>query len=445
MSTHQLPPAGHFAFLKTLAFARGHAHVLRECAREFGRVFTLPTNFGPLVLTGDPEGIKEIFTADPDTFKPFGTVPLEPIVGANSMLLLSGARHKRERKLLMPPFHGERMRAYGEIMQSTARNAVSRLLPGEAFVMQDLTQTVTFDIILRTVFGVQDPQRIAYCHDLNNQLMGAIHPVFMFLPFLRRDLVPRWKRFTESHEKMRQLLQDQIDECRKGQDEQEHILALMLSARDESGQPMTDAELQDELITMIAAGHETTAIGLAWAFFWLHKHPAILRRLVDEIEVLGPEPSPDALAKLPYLSAVCDEALRRSPILPIVPRRLVKPFRLFDWEIPPGAGVAAAVAAVHFDPNLYPEPDTFRPERFLERKYSPFEFIPFGGGYRRCLGAAFAGYEMRIVLGTIVAQHCFTLDSTEIPGPVRRNVTIGPKGGIPMHYVGERKVRNAAA
>lgn len=445
MSNAQLPPCGHFALLKTLTLVRGHAKVLRDCAREFGRVFTLPTNFGPLVLTGDPEGIKEIFTADPDTFKPFGNVPLEPIVGANSMLLLYGARHKRERKLLMPPFHGERMRAYGQIMQSTAINAVSHLRPGESLVMQDLTQTITFDIILRTVFGVQDPERIAYCHNLNNELMSAIHPMFMFLPLLRRQAVPRWKRFTDAHRKMRELLQDQINACRKGEDDQEHILGLMLAARDESGQPMTDAELQDELITMIAAGHETTAIGLAWAFFWLHKHPAILRRLLDEIDSLGPDPSPDALSKLPYLGAVCDEALRRSTILPIVARRVVKPFRLFDWEIPPGVGVAAAVGAVHFDPNLYPDPDEFRPERFLERKYSPFEFIPFGGGYRRCLGAAFAGYEMRIVLGTLVGGHCFTLDSTAIPGPVRRNVTIGPKGGIPMHYVGERSGRNAVS
>ncbi len=445
MPNTQLPPSGQFAFLKTLAFARGHIEVLRDCARELGRAFTLPTNFGPLVLTGDPEGIKEIFTADPDTFKPFGTVPLEPIVGPNSMLLLSGARHKRERKLLMPPFHGERMRAYGQIMQSTAITAVSRLRPGEALVMQDLTQAITFDIILRTVFGVQDSARIAYCHELNNELMGAIHPMFMFLPFLRRQAVPQWKRFTDGQKKMRELLQDQIDACRKGEDNQEHILALMLTARDEAGEPMTNAELQDELITMIAAGHETTAIGLAWAFFWLHKHPAILRRLLDEVDSLGEDPSPDALAKLPYLGAVCDEALRRSPVLPIVPRRLVKPFRLFDWEIPPGAGVAAAVPAVHFDPDLYPEPDTFRPERFLERKYSPFEYLPFGGGYRRCLGAAFAGYEMRIVLGTILGRHCFTLDSTEIPGLVRRNVTIGPKGGIPMHYVGERNARHVVA
>lgn len=438
MQTSTLPPGGRSAFLKTLAFGRGQIGVLRDCAREYGPTFTLPTTFGNLVLTADPEGIKEIFTADPDTFTPFGVVPLEPLVGANSMLLLAGARHKRERKLLMPPFHGERMRAYGRIMQTTALDAAARLRPGQRFVMQDITQAITFDIILQAVFGMQDPDRIAYFHQLNHTLMTAIRPLFMFFTSLRREAVPQWKHYLEVQHEVRGLLQEQINRCRIREGEHDDIIGLMLAARDEQGQPMTDIELQDELLTMIAAGHETTAIGLAWAFFWLHKHPAILRRLLDEIDSLGPTPTPEALAKLPYLGAVCDETLRRTPVLPIVPRRVAKPFRLLDWDLPVGTGVGAAVAAVHFDPAIYPEPDTFRPERFLERKFSPFEFLPFGGGHRRCLGAAFASYEMRIVLGSMLGKHCFTLESTAMPGLVRRNVTIAPKGGIVMHYAGER-------
>lgn len=438
MQTNTFPPGGRSALLKTIAFGRGQIGVLRDCAREYGRTFTLPTTVGNLVLTADPEGIKEIFTADPDTFEPFGVVPLEPLVGANSMLLLGGARHKRERKLLMPPFHGERMRAYGQIMQTTALDAASRLRPGQRFVMMDITQAITFDIILRAVFGMQDPDRIAHFHQLNHKLMTAIRPVFMFFSFLRRETVPQWKHFMEVHREVRSLLQEQIDRCRVREGEQEDIIGLMLAARDEQGQPMTDLELQDELLTMIAAGHETTAIGLAWAFFWLHKHPAILRRLLDEIDSLGPAPTPEALAKLPYLGAVCDETLRRSPVLPMVPRRVAKPFRLRDWDLPIGTNVAGAIVAVHFDPALYPEPDVFRPERFLERKFSPFEYLPFGGGHRRCLGAAFASYEMRIVLGAMLGKHCFTLESAAIPDLVRRNVTIAPKGGIPMYYAGER-------
>jgi cytochrome P450 family 110 len=304
-----------------------------------------------------------------------------------------------------------------------------------------MTQAITFDIILRAVFGVQDPERISLYHELNSELMGAIKPIFIFLPFLRNQGVPIWKRYTAARTKVRALLQEQIERCRERTGEHEDIIALMLAARDEQGEPMTDIELQDELLTMIAAGHETTAIGLAWAFYWLHKHPSTLRKLLDEIDGLGSNPSPEALAKLPYLGAVCDESLRRSPVLPIVPRRIVKPFRLRDWDLPVGIGVAGAIAAVHFDPDIYPEPDTFRPERFLEKKFSPFEFLPFGGGNRRCLGAAFASYEMRIVLGSMLAKHAFTLESTAIPELLRRNITIAPKGGIPMYYAGERVPR----
>lgn len=438
MASNTLPPRGRFPLFTTLAFARGRIDVLRDVAREVGPTFTLRSPLGPLVITADPEGIKEIFTADPDTFKPFGTVPLEPIVGLNSMLLLDGARHKRERKLLMPPFHGERMRAYGQIMQNTTLDAASQLRRGQRFVAQDLTQTITFDIILRAVFGVQDPVHIAQFHRMNHELNAALHPIFIFLAALRREVIPRWKRFTDARRTTRAALQDQIDRRRTLEGEHEDILGLMLAIRDEHGQPMTDIEIQDELFTMIAAGHETTAIGLAWALFWVHKHPAILQRLRNEIDALGPSPSADALAKLPYLGAVCDETLRRTPVLPIVPRRVAKPFRLRNWDIPLGAGVAAAIAVVHFDPAIYPEPDAFRPDRFLERKYSPFEYLPFGGGNRRCLGAAFASYEMRIVLGTLLSKHNFSLVSTAIPGHVRRNVTLGPQGGVPLDYVGER-------
>lgn len=440
-SSAQLPPTGPFAALNSIAFARGRIDVLRRCADKLGTTFTIPTTFGPLVMTADPEGIKEIFTADPDTFEAFGTVPLEPLVGPNSMILLSGGRHKRERKLLMPPFHGERMRAYGQIMQSAALDTASRLRPGERFVMLEMTQTITFDIILRAVFGVQDSERIALYHELNNELMNAIKPMFIFLPMLRNDFIPIWKRFSDARTKVRAILQEQIEKCRIRTGEHEDIIGLMLSARDEQGEPMSDIELQDELLTMIAAGHETTAIGLAWAFYWVHKHPAILRKVLDEIDGLGAAPSPEALAKLPYLSAVCDESLRRSPVLPMVPRRVIKPFQLRGWDIPVGTGIAGAIAAVHADPSIYPEPDVFRPERFLERKFSPFEFLPFGGGHRRCLGAAFAGYEMRIVLGSMLAKHAFTLESTTHPGLLRRNITIAPKGGIPMYYAGERVPR----
>lgn len=444
MTLNKLPPGPRFAPLQTLRFALDMHGLARDCARRYGDPFSVPTVFGTMVMTGHPEGIREIFTADPDTFEAFGSGPLEPLVGSRSMLLLSGARHKRERKLLMPPFHGERMRAYGELMQTTTLEAAARLQPGARVVMQEVTQSVTLNIILRAVFGVQEPERIARFHRLNDDALAAFKPAYVFFPALRQGFLPGWRRLVEGRRAINDFLQEQVDRCRLRTGEHEDIISLMLSARDEAGQPMTEEELKDELITMVAAGHETTALSLAWALFWVHRDPSVARRLFAELATLGPTPPPDALARLPYLGAVCDETLRRSPVVAIAPRRTVRPLRLRGWDIPVGTGVAAVMVLAHTDPSLYPDPQAFRPERFLERKYSPFEFLPFGGGARRCLGAAFAAYEMRIVLGSLLARHRFSLVSSEEPRTIRRNVTMGPLGGIPMIYEGERGAASAA-
>jgi cytochrome P450 family 110 len=260
----------------------------------------------------------------------------------------------------------------------------------------------------------------------------------MFFGALRRSFLPGWRRFVEGMDRLRAALQQQIDDRRAGGDAGADILGLMLAARDEAGQPMTDAEIQDELLTMIAAGHETTALSLAWAMFEIHRSPEVERTLGEEISALGPSPEPEALARLPYLGAVCDEAMRLRPVLGMAPRRLVRPFRLRGWDLSEGVSVAASIKLAHASPETYPEPEQFRPQRFLDRKPSPFEFLPFGGGSRRCLGAAFAAYEMRIVLGSLLAHHRFSLLSSAVPRMVRRNVTEGPEGGIPMIYEGSR-------
>lgn len=438
MTLSALPPGPRLAPLQTLRFVRDVHSTLTDGFRCYGDPFLLPLLFGNMVLTAHPDGIKEIFTADPDLFESFGSGPLEPLVGQNSMLLLSGPRHKRERKLLMPPFHGERMRAYGNIMQDAAQQRMAPYRAGERIVMQNLTQTVAFDIILRAVFGIDDEGARQSFHHCNERLMSAIDPMYMFFPPLRQKFIPGWRRMLDGLQDQDQLLQAQLDSRRSGGAEGEDILALMLAARDEAGQPMTDRELKDELITMIAAGHETTALSMAWSMFWLHRDPARLARLQSEIDALGPTPDPAALAKLPYLGAVCDETLRLRPVVDICPRRTVKPFRLRGWDLPVGTAVAAAITAAHRNPDIYPKPESFVPERFLDHKFSPFEYLPFGGGTRRCLGAAFAAYEMRIVLGTLLSEHRFRLESHEIPRQERRNVTSGPEGGIPMVYEGRR-------
>jgi cytochrome P450 len=435
---HTLPQGPSFAPLQTFKLARDAVRFYREATARYGDPFTLPLIVGKVVITGDPEGIREIFTADPSIFTPFGQLPLEPVVGRYSMLLLDGARHRRERKLLVPPFHGDRMRAYGEIMAAIARRRAAELTPGAVFAAQDLTQAISLEVIIEAVFGIRDPERVALYRDVIGGYLEAYTPWLMVIPPLRRSFggLGAWARFERYRARFQALVAEEIARRRReGSVGHEDILSLLLSARDDEGRPMSDEEIDDELRTMLVAGHETTAIAMAWALDWIHRSARIRERLMDEIRALGPSPSPDALAKLPYLSAVCDETLRIHPVVAMVSRRLLKPFTLRGIELPAGIGVMPAIAKVHHDPAIYPEPEVFRPERFLERKFTPFEYIPFGGGARRCVGAAFALYEMKVVLGSLLAEHRFAVQGAP-PRPLRRNVTIGPEGGAPLLYVG---------
>ena len=441
MTTPQLPSGPRITPVQTFRFIRDVTRFFVDCRERYGDPFTAPLPVGNVVITGNPEGIRDIFSADPATFEPLGQLPLAPAVGDNSLLLMGGQRHKRERKLLMPPFHGERMRAYGQLMQELTLRAVETLRPGGPFRAQDLTQSISLEVIIRAVFGIEEPRRVQRFREAMVAYMESYTPLLMMAVPLRRSFggMGPWARFQRYVTELDQLLTEDLTTRRGHEAGHTDILSLLLTARDEEGQPMTDAELKDELRTLLIAGHETTAIGMAWALYHLHRIPETKQRLLEELAPLGPVPDPEALTKLPYLTAVCDESLRLHPIVAVVGRRTVAPFTLRGRELPPGTALMAAIALAHVDPAIYPEPERFRPERFLERKYSPFEYLPFGGGARRCIGAAFAQYEMRIVLGTLLAVHRFSLASDTPERPVRRNVTIGPGGGVGMVYEGPRQ------
>ncbi|QRN97214.1 cytochrome P450 [Archangium violaceum] len=442
MSTQpQLPPGPlSFAPLQTLRFMRDATGFMRECRTRYGDPFTAPLPVGNVVVTGDPEGIREIFSADPALFEPLGNLILAPAVGDNSLLLMGGQRHKRERKLLMPPFHGERMRAYGQMMRDLTLESTGTLRPGGTFRAQDITQAISLEVIIHAVFGIKEPERVRRYREVFASYMESYTPLLMAARPLRRSFggMGPWARFQRHVAELDQLLTEELATRRGREESHIDILSLMLAARDEDGQPMKDEELKDELRTLLIAGHETTAIGMAWALYHLHRNPETLERLVAELAPLGATPEPEALMKLPYLGAVCDESLRLHPVLAVVGRRTLAPFTLRGRELPAGTGIMAAICLAHVDPKLYPEPDRFRPERFLERKFTPFEYLPFGGGARRCIGAAFAQYEMRVVLGTLLAAHRFSLASDKPERPVRRNVTIGPGGGVELVYQGPR-------
>jgi cytochrome P450 family 110 len=234
-----------------------------------------------------------------------------------------------------------------------------------------------------------------------------------------------------------QLLRDEIAARRADGQDRDDILSLLLAARYDDGRAMSEEGVRDELKTLLLAGYETTAIALAWAFYGVHRQPDVFHRLHTELRALGRTPDPDALGRLPYLGAVCQEALRLYPVGGVISRRLRQPLTLCGYALPADIGVGVALPVVHSDPRLYPEPRRFRPERFLERTYTPFEYVPFGGGARRCIGAAFAVYEMKIVLGSLLARHRFRLAEDAPVTPVPRTFTLGPKGGVRMIYGGE--------
>jgi cytochrome P450 len=430
----RLPPGPRGSVVQMLRYARDPLGFYADCARRFGDVFTVPTVLGPLVVCGDPEGVRSIFALPPGSFSRWSTDAVSPLLGEASLLLSGGARHARDRKLLTPPFHGERMRAYGSVIRAAALREATRWTPGSVFSMQEAGSAISIDVILRAVFGVDEA---ASLDELRAALLGALasmSPLLMLFPALRRRFggIGPYARMLAVRDRLDARIYAAIARRRAGGgDGGDDILNLMLSARYDDGGAMSDHEIRDQLLTLVFAGHETSGIALAWAVNWLARTPPVRDRLLAELSALGDDPTPAALAAAPYLEAVCYETLRLYPVVGEVVRLLRAPMPLGAWTIPAGVPVSAGIALVHARADLYSEPAAFRPERFLEgRKLAPHEYLPFGGGARRCIGAAFALYEMKVVLGTLLARYRFTLARKEPERPVMRNLAMGPKGRV---------------
>jgi cytochrome P450 len=414
-----------------------------EATRErYGDTFMLRTlGFPPAVILSHPQTIQEVFTADPNLFDTATSNKiLQPLLGEYSLLQLDGSPHQRRRKLLMPPFHGERMRAYGQIICDITKEVIGQWTIGKPFSVRSSTQEISLRVILRAVFGIDEGERFDRLRQLLGSLMESFNSPwrssFLLLKFLQRDLGPwsPWGHFLRQKQQVNELL---IAEIRERQSQPnssgEDILSLMMSARDEEGQPMTEAELRDELMTLLFAGHETTASALAWAFYWIHHLPEVREKLLQELDTLGQDADPNAIFKLPYLNAVCSETLRLYPIVVFAFGRTVKsPIEIMGYQFEPGTAIAPCIYLTHHREDIYPESKRFKPERFLERQFSPYEYLPFGGGNRRCLGYAFALFEMKLVLATVLSQVELALADNRPVKPVRRGITFSPSGGVRM-------------
>lgn len=433
MNAPRLPP-GPRSSLSQLAALQDPFPWMLAFAKRHADPATTPILGGdPLVLTWDAEGAKAVFTADPDSFTSGVNDALAVIVGDGSIFLMAGERHRRARKLLAPPFHGERMRAYGEIMRNAARRQTARLPRGDVFPLVEATQAITLDVIIEAVFGVRDEARVRTLHEAIVGLVASFGP-FVAMKGLQRDLwgLSPWARFKKKADALHALLDALIAEKRSNPGED--IVSLLLATRDEAGDALSPREVTEQLLSFVVAGHETTATTLAWAMDQLHRDPALLARLRAELDALGPSPAPEAVAKLPLLDAVCNETLRLYPPVPMVLRKLARDFELKGYALPAGTTVAVATYMAHHREAVFADAGSFKPERFVGRSYTPFEFMPFGGGVRRCLGAAFAHYELKIVLAELLAAGAFTLREPKPLGRAFRIGTFGPSTGVRMTF-----------
>ncbi|MDI1448989.1 cytochrome P450 [Polyangium sp. 6x1] len=449
---HMLPPGPeHLGWIDTLRCTFGSpAPVIRRLAAQHGDPFRVRTFNGPITFIGNPEGIRAIYTADPETFEPFAVEVTEPIFGRTSVVVSTGPRHRRDRKLLAPPFAPAAAKAYAAVVAEVAREAASRWMPCQPFSMLETTQSIALDVVIRVVFGVKGEARIRDVRAAVLDLIHALHPLVLVMPAIRRPFggFGPWARMLRATAALDALLTGEVRALRASGEERADVLGLMLKARCEDGEPLGDQEILDQLRALLFAGHETTAVTLAWAFYWLHREPDTLARLLAEIDALGPEAPPEKLLGLPYLEAVCLETLRIVPPVVSVGRVPRKTFAFLDYTIPPGEPLVATPLLVHAREDLYPEPDRFRPTRFLERDFSPFEFIPFGGGSRRCLGATLAMVEMKITLAVLLREYQLRLTSTAPVEHVSRGITMGPRGRVPMILEGrriERRAENASS
>jgi cytochrome P450 len=398
---------------------------LERCRARYGDVFTLNiAQEGPWVMLSHPDHVKQVFTGDPDVFHAGeANVVLRPVLGPHSVLLLDGAEHMTQRRLMLPSFHGERMQRYESLMTAVAEQEVSQWPAGEPFTLLTRMQSVTLEVIMRAVFGFREPDRLAELRARLRRMLDSTtqmrHMVMMAV--LGPERVESAGLFRRAVEPVDEMLIEESRRRRAADDleERDDVLSLLVQAKHEDGRPMSDAELRDELITLLVAGHETTATSLSWAIERLVRHPEKWERLREEA-LTGEDTYADAVAK---------ETLRLRPVLPIVVRRLTRPVEIGGWQLPAGAQVTPCIHLVHRRPDVYPEPHSFRPERFLDQPAGTYTWIPFGGGVRRCLGATFALFEMKTVLKVIAREAALRPARQESEPIARRVITLIPGHG----------------
>ncbi|MFO7564578.1 MAG: cytochrome P450 [Enhygromyxa sp.] len=404
---------------------------LKDWRARYGPTFLLNQLGTRVVVTADPELVREIYEAeDPELYAAVLPPALEVLFGAHSLLMDAGAAHRRKRKLMMPPFHGARMREWGETIVATGRRNFA--VEGEVRAL-DLAQRTTLELIVRIVFGVDEASRVAEFVAAVLAWTSAVRPGFLFVRALQRELfgISPFARYWRAWQRVDALLLEQITQTRASPGGRGDVLAALVAARYDDGEAMSDQSIRDQLRTLLYAGYETSAIVLTWALYFVLREPEIRERLLAELGTLEPDADAEAIARLPYLGAVIDETLRMRPVTPDPVRVLSKPASFGEWRLPAGMAIAPAPTLLHHDPQLWPEPERFSPERFYGGRPSPYVYIPFGGGSRRCLGATFARFEAAILLAILLREFEIELLDKKVEWG-RGLATLQPLGGVRM-------------
>ncbi len=404
------------------------------CARRYGEPFTLRIlGLGTWVHYWSPDALRHIFAADPGVLEAReGNRTVRPLFGPDSIFLLDGPVHLRRRRVLLPPLHGQPLLAHLDVIAELTRQVIAAWPLGRPFGLRPPMKTITMPVILRTVFGLEEGAQLRrLTADLTELLEVAGSPFLLLMPgLLDRAWFGPWKRFARLLRRTRANILSLVATRRgarvdgPGQD----VLSLLLHATDEEGQFMSDEELRDELISLLFAGHETTELALTWTLHLLLAHPRALLRVREELASVRGQHGLDfaSALQLEYLDAVIKESLRLWPVVPTVGRRVKVPTQIGGWTIPVGVNVAPMIYLTHRRADLYPDPDLFRPERFIGVKPDPYAWLPFGGGQRRCAGMAFALVEMKVVLATVLTATRLRLATGPSAAPRRRGVLLAP-------------------
>lgn len=434
----KLPSSKTPLLLQQLHWIINPVEYLSRLKEHFGHIFSAMSDRRQVVFVSAPIALKQIFTNERNRFEISGEANrvLLPLIGPNSLLMLSGETHKQRRQLLMPSFHQESMKSFVETIQRVAQKNFASVERNSVVTMRTVMQKLSLEVIEEVVFGLdsETTELQKAIADLSDLVSSPVIGLSLFLPVLQHDFagLGPYSELQRQIATTNNLLFEAIETRRNENDcNRRDVLALLLAARDEQGEALSNIELRDELTTMLLAGHETTATAMSWAVYHICKNVEVKKKLEEELDSLTPNANAMEIFKLPYLTAVCNETLRLTPVvINTAPRVAKESVKLEGFDIAAGTYVLGCIYLLHHNEDIYPDPEEFRPERFLERTFTPFEFMPFGGGARRCLGEVLANFEMRLVLAYLFKNFSVQLANTTAEVARRRVVTLAPAMGV---------------